>query len=97
MHNPYVAKGVVVNNLGDLAARIIKGCKEKSPGCGLRALRVALRRTVAEGMIDPVDLKYGLRSFGVELTEDESAMLLKNFDPSRSGKLSVNELLHVVR
>ena len=48
-------------------------------------------------MIDPVDLKYGLRAFGVELKEDESAMLLKNFDPRRCGKLSVNELLHVVR
>jgi Ca2+-binding EF-hand superfamily protein len=97
VHNPYVAKEVVVSNLGELSGRIIQGCKEKSPGNGLRALRVALRRTVIDGMIDPVDLKYGLRAFGVELREDESAMLLKNFDPRRCGKLSVNELLHVVR
>jgi len=97
VHNPYVAKEVVVSNLSQLSARIISGCKDKSPGNGLRALRVALRRTCVEGMIDPVDLKYGLREFGIELGEDESAMLLKNFDPNRCGKLSVNELLHVVR
>jgi len=97
VHNPYVAKEVVVSNLNELAGRIIAGCKDKSPGNGLRALRVALRRTVADGLIDPVDLKYGLRAFGVELREDESAMLLKNFDPRRCGKLSVNELLHVIR
>ena len=48
-------------------------------------------------MIDPVDLKYGLRTFGVELTEDESQALLKSFDPTRCGKLSVNELLHCIR
>lgn len=83
--------------MGELTARIVAGCKAVSPGNGLRALRVALRRTVVDGMIDPVDLKYGLRAFGVELGEDESAMLLKNFDAGRTGKLSVNELFHVVR
>jgi len=97
LHNPYVAKEVAVSNLSELTARIVAGCKAKSPGNGLRALRVALRRCVVNGMIDPVDLKYGLRAFGVELGENESAMLLKNFDAGRSGKLSVNELLHVVR
>jgi len=83
--------------LAELSSRVIAGCKDKAPGNGLRALRVALRRCVVDGLIDPVDLKYGLRTFGVELREDESAMLLKNFDPRRCGKLSVNELLHVMR
>ena len=97
IHNPYVAREVAVHNMGELTARIVAGCKAKSPGNGLRALRVALRRCVVEGMIDPVDLKYGLRAFGVELAEEESAMLLKNFDTARCGKLSVNELFHCCR
>lgn len=97
VHNPYVAREVSVHNMGELTARIVAGCKAKSPGNGLRALRVALRRCVAEGMIDPVDLKYGLRAFGVELAEEETAMLLKNFDTARCGKLSVNELFHCFR
>ena len=83
--------------MGELTARIVAGCKARSPGNGLRALRVALRRCVTGGMIDPVDLKYGLRAFGVELAEEETAMLLKNFDPARCGKLSVNELFHCFR
>lgn len=97
VHNPYVAREVTVHNMAELTARIVAGCKAKSPGNGLRALRVALRRCVAEGMIDPVDLKYGLRAFGVELAEEETAMLLKNFDTARCGKLSVNELFHCFR
>ena len=83
--------------MGELTARIVAGCKARSPGNGLRALRVALRRCVVDGMIDPVELKYGLRAFGVELAEDEAAMLLKNFDTSRTGRLSLNELFHCVR
>ena len=70
--NPYVAKYVDISNFNDIACRIVEGCKCKSPGNGLRALRVELKRTTCDGMIDPVDLKYGLRTFGVELNETES-------------------------
>ena len=48
-------------------------------------------------MIDPVDFKYGLRTLGVEINEDEVLSLLKYFDPTRSGKLSINEMLHAMR
>lgn len=70
--NPYVHKKVDISNFNEIAHRVVTGCKDKSPGNGLRALRVELRRTIVDGMIDPVDLKYGLRTFGVELREDES-------------------------
>jgi len=70
-----------------------------SPANGLRALRVALKRLDhnKNGLCDPVEFKYGLRAFGIDISEDESALLLKNFDPSRSGRLSVNEILHIIR
>jgi hypothetical protein len=97
LRNPYVEKSVGVNNLNDIASRIIAGCRDRSPGNGLRALRVSLRRVTLNGMVDPVELKYGLRTFGVELSEDESQSLLKSFDPSRCGKISLNELLHCLR
>lgn len=97
MRNPYVEKSVAVNNLNDIASRIICGCKDRSPGNGLRALRVSLRRVTVNGMVDPVELKYGLRSFGVEVSEDESQSMLKSFDPTRCGKISLNELLHCIR
>jgi Ca2+-binding EF-hand superfamily protein len=70
-----------------------------SPANGLRALRIALVRLDhnKNGLCEPVEFKYGLRAFGIDISEDESALLLKNFDPSRSGKLSVNELMHILR
>jgi Ca2+-binding EF-hand superfamily protein len=97
--NPYVVNEVKVNNLIDLKNRIIDGCKIMSPANGLRALKIALMRLDhnRNGLCDPVEFKYGLRAFGIDISEDESALLLKNFDPSRSGKLSVNELIHIIR
>jgi Ca2+-binding EF-hand superfamily protein len=70
-----------------------------SPANGLRALRIALRRLDhnQNGLVEPVEFKYGLRAFGIDLNEDECSQLLKNFDPSRSGRLSVNEILHILR
>lgn len=97
-HNPYLAKGTAVSNLADIAARIVEGCKQKSPGNGLRGLRVALRKIDnGDGLVDPVEFKYGLRQFGIELTEEEAHSLLKEFDIARKGKLSLNELMHVIR
>jgi len=99
MTNPYVVNEVNVSNLADLRQRIIDGCKTMSPANGLRALRIALKRLDhnKNGLCEPVEMKYGLRAFGIDISEDEAALLLKNFDPSRSGKLSVNEILHVIR
>ena len=97
--NPYVQSDFKMTNLADIKARVIEGCKIMSPANGLRALRIALRRLDhnQNGLVDPVEFKYGLRAFGIDLNEDECAQLLKNFDPSRSGRLSVNEVLHILR
>lgn len=49
------------------------------------------------GLIDPIELKYSLKEFGVTMTEEECHQILKYFDPDRTGKLSVNEFLHIIR
>ena len=99
MKNPYVQSEFKMTNLADVKARVIEGCKKASPANGLRALRIVLRRLDhnQNGLVDPVEFKYGLRTFGIDLTEDECAQLLKNFDTARIGKLSVNEILHILR
>jgi len=77
----------------------VEVCKNKSAGNGLRALRVALRKIDfnENGLINPVEFKFSLKLFGIHILEDETALLLKYFDPERSGRLSVNELLHMIR
>jgi hypothetical protein len=99
MENPYLTKEVQMSNLGMIKAKVNEGCKNISPANGLRALRIALKRLDHNhnGLVEPVEFKYGLRSFGIDITEDEAAHILKNFDSTRSGKLSVNEILHILR
>jgi Ca2+-binding EF-hand superfamily protein len=99
MVNPYLESSLKMTNLADIKTRVIEGCKTMSPANGLRALRVALKRLDhnQNGLVEPVEFKYGLRAFGIDLNEDECSQLLKNFDPSRSGRLSVNEILHILR
>jgi len=48
-------------------------------------------------MLDPVEFKYGLKAYGIQISEDELASLLKFFDTQRSGKISLNEMLHAMR
>lgn len=88
-----------MTNLADIKRRVIEGCKTVSPGNGLRALRIALRRLDhnQNGLVEPIEFKYGLRAFGIDVSEDEASQVLKNFDVDRSGKLSVNEILHILR
>ena len=92
-------KEVTVANLDEFKRRVIEACKNKSAANGLRALRCEVKRLDhnENGLVDPVEFKFGLRAFGIEIAEDESALLLKYFDPLRQGKLSVNELLHMIR
>lgn len=70
-----------------------------TPANGLRGLRVCLRKLDKEqnGMIEPKDFKFGLKTFGIEITEQETFAIMKFFDPSRQGKISVNEMFHAMR
>jgi Ca2+-binding EF-hand superfamily protein len=38
-----------------------------------------------------------MKAFGVEITEQEMAALLKYFDTSMCGRISLNEMLHAMR
>ena len=92
-------KKVDLANLEQFKSRVVEVCKDRSAGNGLRALRIALRKIDfnENGLVNPVEFKFSLKLFGIHILEDEAALLLKYFDPERSGRLSVNELLHMIR
>ena len=48
-------------------------------------------------MIDPVDFKFGVRNLGIEIGEDEMAQIMKYFDTTGCGQISLNDLLHAIR
>lgn len=99
LRNPYLEKEQTVSNFCDITQRIIVACQARSAANGLRSLRVVFRDLDKDcnGLLDPVEFKYGLRTLGVDVTEDELKSLLKYFDTNRDGKLSLNEMLHAMR
>lgn len=50
-----------------------------------------------DGLIDPIDFKFGVRNLGIEIGEDELKQLMKYFDTEITGKISVNDILHAIR
>jgi len=99
LNNPYLDKEVTVASFSEISKRIMARCTVNAAGLGLRALRIFLRKIDKQndGLVDPSDLKYGLRAFGVEISVDEMNALMKYFDTSRCGRLSLNEMLHAMR
>ena len=97
--NPYLEKPATIINFSDLTARIIKACVARAAAHGFRSLRTIFNDldTQCNGLIDPVDFKYALRSIGCDINEDELHSLMKFFDETRSGKISVNDMLHAMR
>jgi Ca2+-binding EF-hand superfamily protein len=92
-------KESTVNNFGDIANRFIVACKARSAANVLRSMRCLFRShdKNQDGLIDPVDFKYGVRNFGIEIGEDELKQLMKYFDTENLGKISLNDILHAIR
>lgn len=97
--NPYVEKEFTVSNFSDITQRVVQACRQNQPANGLRGLRVALRKLDENqnGLVHPTDFKFGLKAYGIDITEDEMMSLLKYFDTTRTGFLSVNEMFHAMR
>ena len=97
--NSYNQNEITVSSFGDITARVVEACKQQQPGNGLRALRVFLRRIdkQGDGLLDPSEFKFGMKAFGVDISEQEMAALLKYFDTSKCGRISLNEMLHAMR
>lgn len=49
------------------------------------------------GSLDPVEFKYAMRDYGVDITEKECAAIVKYFDTNADGKISFDEFLRAIR
>lgn len=96
--NPYQEKTVQFRNFDDIKNAVLKICSEKSAN-GLRSLRTFFRNLDhnKNGTIDPIEFKYGMRDFGLELTEIEVSQIVKYFDKNGDGKISFDEFLYGMR
>ncbi len=48
-------------------------------------------------MVHPTNFKFGLKAYGIDITEEEMFSLLKYFDTTKCVMLSVNEMFHAMR
>lgn len=96
--NPYQNKKMEIENFESIKARILEVCRKRSAN-GIRGLRIMFKNmdNNGNGSLDPVEFKYGMRDFGIDLSEAEVSAILKHFDTNRDGKLSFDEFLRAIR
>jgi Ca2+-binding EF-hand superfamily protein len=47
--------------------------------------------------LDPTEFKYGMRDYGIKISDLEVNAIVKHFDRDRSGKISYDEFLRAIR
>ena len=86
MRNPYMEKHVQISNFEEIKKNVIDLCKKRSAN-GLRGLRrmfKAMDRN-RNGSLSPVEFKYAMRDYGLNLSEIEVTQIVKHFDTNKDG------------
>ena len=98
MTNPYMEKHIEISNFAEIKQKVIDLCKKRSAN-GLRGLRIMFRAMDRNknGSLDAKEFKYGMRDFGLTLSELEVTQIVKNFDSNKDGKLSFDEFIRAIR
>ncbi len=87
-----------LSNFEEIKAKVVNMCKTRSSN-GLRGLRILFRAMDRNrnNSLEPMEFKYAMRDFGVDLSEVEITQILKYFDTNKDGKLSFDEFLRAIR
>ena len=86
VRNPYMEKHVQISNFEEIKKNVIDLCKKRSAN-GLRGLRrmfKAMDRN-RNGSLSPVEFKYAMRDYGLNLSEIEVTQIVKHFDTNKDG------------
>ena len=95
--NPYLQKTVAIRNLKNLTEEVLRLCAEKGQDLnGLKQLFKKMDRN-GNGSVDPIEFKYSMRDFGLDLSEIEVSQLVKHFDANHDGKISVEEFINAIQ
>ena len=98
VRNPYMEKHTAISNFDEIRQKVVDLCKERSAN-GLRGLRrmfKAMDRN-RNGSLTPVEFKYAMRDYGLNLSEIEVTQIVKHFDTNKDGNLSFDEFLRAIR
>ena len=91
-------KHYAISNFEEIKEKVMNMCKTRSSN-GLRGLRILFRAMDRNrnNSLEPMEFKYAMRDFGVDLSEVEVSQILKYFDTNKDGKLSFDEFLRAIR
>ena len=98
VRNPYMEKHTSISNFDEIRQKVVDLCKQRSAN-GLRGLRrmfKAMDRN-RNGSLTPVEFKYAMRDYGLNLSEIEVTQIVKHFDTNKDGNLSFDEFLRAIR
>lgn len=81
-----------------LKSWVIDVCKQRS-GNGIWGLWILFKTMDRNGdnSLDPTEFKYGMRDYGVKISDKEVTAIVKYFDWDWNGKISFDEFLHALR
>lgn len=98
IRNPYMEKHVQISNFEEIRQKVIELCKTRSAN-GLRGLRRMFKVMDRNGnnSLSPVEFKYAMRDYGLNLSEIEVTQIVKHFDTNKDGQLSFDEFLRAIR
>ena len=84
--NPYMEKHVQISNFREIKEKVIDLVKQRSAN-GLRGLRVMFKTMDRNGnwSLSPVEFKYAMRDYGLDLSELEVTQIVKHFDTNKDG------------
>ena len=91
--------GQVPLELGlEIKQKVIDLCRKRSAN-GLRGLRVMFKAMDRNrnGTLSPVEFKYAMRDYGLNISEIEVTQIVKHFDTNKDGMLSFDEFLRAIR
>lgn len=96
--NPYMEKHVAISNFQEIKDKVLAVCQKRSAN-GIRGLRIMFRAMDRNGnkSVDPVEFKYAMRDYGIDLSEIEISQIMKHFDVNKDGKLSFDEFMRAIR
>ena len=98
IRNPYMEQHVQISNFEEIKQKVVELCKKRSAN-GLRGLRRMFSAMDRNGnkSLSPVEFKYAMRDYGLNLSEIEVTQIVKNFDTNKDGQLSFDEFLRAIR
>ena len=86
VRNPYMEKHVQISNFEEIRKSVVDLCKARSAN-GLRGLRRMFKvmDRNGNGSLSPVEFKYAMRDYGLNLSEIEVTQIVKHFDSNKDG------------